>query len=98
MPEQTEVQILCIFKQSDLKYNILLFLQLISDQTPLHIAASVSNCRSTAMSLLMHPKIKPDLINNSKDTAADIARRAGRFYDIFEMGHSAFSNVISLID
>lgn len=67
-------------------------------QTPLHIAASVSQCRNTAVSLLFHPDVKPDVVNNSNDTAAALARRTGPNAAIFEMGHSAFQNSIGLID
>lgn len=69
-----------------------------TDQTPLHIAASVSKCRPMAMALLFHPDIDPDLLNNSNEKAAEIARRSGRALPIFQMGHSAFRNQIGLID
>lgn len=67
-------------------------------QTPLHIAASVSHCRDTAVSLLFHPDVQPHVRNNSNDTAAELARRTGPTSAIFEMGHPAFQNTIGLID
>lgn len=67
-------------------------------QTPLHIAASVSRCRETAVSLLFHPDVQPSVVNNSNDTAAELARRTGPTSAIFEMGHTAFQNKIGLID
>lgn len=69
-----------------------------SDQTPLHIAASVTNCRETVMALLLHPGIKPDLLNNSNEKASEIARRSGRSFPMFQMAHSAFTNKLGLID
>lgn len=60
------------------------------NQTALHIAATVSNCRESAVTLLMDRKIQAQKLNNSKDTAAEIARRTGLSLPIFDMGHSAF--------
>lgn len=68
------------------------------DQTPLHIAASVSNCREMAMTMMLNPNIQPHLINNSNETAADIARRSGLTFPIFEMAHSAFADNANRID
>ncbi|XP_055547631.1 ankyrin repeat domain-containing protein 49 [Wyeomyia smithii] len=68
------------------------------EQTPLHIAASVSNCRSTLMTLLMDERIKIDLLNNSGETAADIAKRTGLSYPLFKMGHSALTVETGLLD
>ncbi|XP_037946014.1 ankyrin repeat domain-containing protein 49-like [Teleopsis dalmanni] len=59
-------------------------------QTPLHIAATVSSCRSTALLLLMDVNINNDLLNNSEDTAQQIAKRSGMTYPIFEMGNPAY--------
>lgn len=67
-------------------------------QTPLHIAATVSNCRETAMTLLMEPNCNTGALNNSGETAAEIARRTGLSYPIFEMGHSAFTVETGLVD
>ncbi|XP_055301191.1 ankyrin repeat domain-containing protein 49 [Sitodiplosis mosellana] len=67
-------------------------------QTPLHIAATVSNCRETAMTLLMEPNCNASALNNSAETAAEIARRTGRLYPLFEMGHSAFTVETGLVD
>lgn len=67
-------------------------------QTPLHIAATVSNCRGTAMTLLMEPNIDAAALNNSNETAADIARRTGLTFPVFEMGHSAYAVDTGLID
>ncbi|KAJ6633300.1 Ankyrin repeat domain-containing protein 49 [Pseudolycoriella hygida] len=68
------------------------------DQTPLHIAASVSNCREMAMTLMLNPGVEPHLTNNSKETAADIARRTGLTFPVFEMAHSAFVDNVNRID
>lgn len=78
--------------------SLFLFLMVFSDQTPLHIAASVSKCRSTAMTLLFHPDIDPNLLNNSNEKAAEIAKRSGRAFPIFQMADTAFQNKIGLID
>lgn len=67
-------------------------------QTPLHIAATVSDCRESAMTLLFQPDINAGALNNSEETAAQIARRTGLTYPIFEMGHSAFQVETGLID
>lgn len=67
-------------------------------QNPLHIAATVSNCRRTAMTLMLDDKIKPATLNNSNETAAEIARRTGLTFPVFEMGHSAFTVDTGLID
>lgn len=67
-------------------------------QTALHIAATVSNCRETAMTLMMEPNCNTAALNNSNETAAEIARRTGMSYPIFEMGHSAFSVETGLVD
>lgn len=61
------------------------------DQTPLHIAATVSNCTASAATLLFSRHIKADLLNNSQETAADIARRTGLSLPVFEMGHTVFN-------
>lgn len=67
-------------------------------QTPLHIAATVSNCRNVASILLLDRNIDPDALNNSEETAADIAKRTGLTYPVFEMGHSAYRVETGLID
>lgn len=67
-------------------------------QTPLHIAATVSNCRETAMTLMLEPNCDTDALNNSAETAAEIARRTGLSYSLFEMGHSAFKVETGLVD
>lgn len=54
-------------------------------QTPLHVAATVSDCRDTVVTLLFDANIKPELLNNSGETAAAIARRTGSTYPIFDM-------------
>lgn len=68
------------------------------DQTPLHIAASVSHCREMAMTLMLHPDVQPHLTNNSNETAADIARRTGLTFPVFEMAHAAFGDNENRID
>lgn len=67
-------------------------------QTPLHIAATVSSCRETAMTLMMDEHCNANALNNSNETAADIARRTGLTYPVFEMGHSAYTVETGLID
>lgn len=67
-------------------------------QTPLHVAATVSNCRETAMTLMLEPKCDATLLNNSNETAGDIARRTGLSYPMFEMGHPAYSVETGMID
>ncbi|XP_053696099.1 ankyrin repeat domain-containing protein 49 [Sabethes cyaneus] len=68
------------------------------DQTPLHIAATVSNSRSTLMTLLMDDRIKPDFLNNSGETAADIAKRSGLSFPLFKMGQSALRVETGILD
>lgn len=67
-------------------------------QTPLHISATVSNCRETAMTLLMEPNCNTGALNNSAETAAEIARRTGLSHPVFGMGHSAFTVETGLVD
>lgn len=67
-------------------------------QNPLHIAATVSNCRQTAMTLMLDDKFDAATLNNSNETASDIARRTGLTFSIFEMGHTAFKVNTGLID
>lgn len=67
-------------------------------QTPLHIAATVSDCRESAMTLLMESNIDAAALNNSNETAGDIARRTGLTFPVFEMGHSAYKVDTGLID
>lgn len=68
------------------------------DQTPLHITATVSNCRSTLVTLLMDDRIMPDLLNNSGETAAAIAKRGGMAYPLFGMAQSALTVETGLLD
>ncbi|XP_065081217.1 ankyrin repeat domain-containing protein 49 [Ochlerotatus camptorhynchus] len=68
------------------------------DQTPLHITATVSNCRSTLVTLLMDDRVKPGLLNNSEETAADIAKRGGMSYPMFAMAQSALTVETGLLD
>lgn len=68
------------------------------DQTPLHITASVSTCRDTLVTLLMNPKLNPDLKNNSDDSAYQIAKRTGLTEPLFGMIHPALSVETGLIE
>uniref|UniRef100_A0A034WR57 Ankyrin repeat domain-containing protein 49 n=1 Tax=Bactrocera dorsalis TaxID=27457 RepID=A0A034WR57_BACDO len=68
------------------------------DQTPLHVAATVSNCRNTSTVLFMNENINSRALNNSEETAEDIARRTGLTYPIFEMGHPAYEVETGIID
>jgi ankyrin repeat protein len=68
------------------------------DQTPLHITTSVSACRDTIVTLFMNPKINTELLNNSHETAAQIAKRTGFALPLFDMVDSALSVETGLID
>ncbi|XP_058451544.1 ankyrin repeat domain-containing protein 49 [Malaya genurostris] len=68
------------------------------DQTPLHVTATVSNSRNTLITLLMDERIKPDLKNNSNETAADIARRSGDMLPLFKMAQSALTVETGILD
>lgn len=68
------------------------------DQTPLHIATTVSACRDTLVTLFMDPKLKPDMRNNSDETAFQIAKRTGLTAPLFDMVHPALSVETGLID
>lgn len=68
------------------------------DQTPLHITTTVSACRSTLVSLFMNPKLKPELRNNSDETAYQIAKRTGLTAPMFDMVHPALSVETGLLD
>lgn len=68
------------------------------DQTPLHIASTVSACRDTLVTLFMDPKLKPDMRNNSDETAFQIAKRTGLTAPLFDMVHPALSVETGLID
>lgn len=67
-------------------------------QTPLHIAATVSDCRDTLVALLSHDRIKPELLNNSEETAFAIARRTGTSYPVFEMFKKGVQVETGLVD
>ncbi|XP_073821842.1 ankyrin repeat domain-containing protein 49 [Musca autumnalis] len=67
-------------------------------QTPLHVAATVSNCRNTATTLLMDTNINPRSLNNSEETAEEIAKRTGLSAPLFEMGHAAYEVETGIID
>ncbi|XP_065357723.1 ankyrin repeat domain-containing protein 49 [Calliphora vicina] len=67
-------------------------------QTPLHVAATVSNCRNTATVLLMDQNINAKALNNSDETACEIALRSGLTGPVFEMAHSAYDIETGLID
>ncbi|KAL0279672.1 UNVERIFIED_CONTAM: hypothetical protein PYX00_001177 [Menopon gallinae] len=54
-------------------------------QTPLHLAASFGNAKETLQLLLMNPKLKPDLKNDTNETAFDIAQRTGTCYGLFQL-------------
>lgn len=67
-------------------------------QTPLHVAATVSNCRNTSTVLLMNPNINARALNNSEETAEQIAIRTGLTGPVFEMTHCAYDLETGLID
>lgn len=60
------------------------------DQTPLHIACTVSDCRDTIVTLFMNEKLDPNILNNSGETAFQIAKRTGLSTGYFEMMKSGF--------
>lgn len=68
------------------------------DQTPLHVAATVSSCRDTICTLLNDPNVKPELLNNSNETAFQIARRTGTTYPVFDMAKTAFNVEVGMVD
>lgn len=53
--------------------------------TPLHLAAGNRDSRDTLELLLMNRYIKPELKNNSQETASDIARRTSIYHYLFEI-------------
>ncbi|KAL9928002.1 ankyrin repeat domain-containing protein 49 isoform 1-T2 [Glossina fuscipes fuscipes] len=67
-------------------------------QTPLHVTATISNCRNTATLLLMDRNINAQALNNSEETAEQIALRTGLTGPVFEMGHPAYDIETGLID
>lgn len=50
------------------------------------------------MTLMMEEDCDASIRNNSDETAADIARRTGLTFPVFEMGHSAYTVETGLID
>lgn len=66
---------------------------MLSGQTPLHIAASHGASYESVQLLLMDPYIKPELLNNSNETAYDIARRSSKYYHIFDMANPALNGI-----
>nr|CAI5860274.1 unnamed protein product [Callosobruchus analis] len=54
-------------------------------QTPLHIAASHGANYETVQLLLSHPYIDASIKNNSGETAADLAKRGSKYYNIFDV-------------
>lgn len=60
------------------------------DQTPLHIACTVSDCRDTLIELFLDDRLDPNIVNNSGETALQIAKRTGPCAPLFEMTLPAF--------
>lgn len=56
------------------------------------MAATHAKNYATVQLLLMHPYINPNLKNNSGETAADIARRSSKYYNIFDMVDPVLDN------
>ncbi|XP_046388295.1 ankyrin repeat domain-containing protein 49-like [Ischnura elegans] len=52
--------------------------------TPLHLASSSSNARDTLILLLLNPNLDPSILNNSGETASQVARRSGPNHSLFE--------------
>lgn len=70
--------------------------------TPLHLAASHSNSLKPNTShilefLLSKRDLKPGLRSSSGETAADVARRSGPFYFLFEMVEDCVNVVPSVV-
>lgn len=62
-------------------------------QTPLHVASASSHNSPTLQLLLLHPDIKPNLVNSSNDTAEQIARRTGKYYPLFEITEPCLNDI-----
>ncbi|XP_021941553.1 ankyrin repeat domain-containing protein 49-like isoform X2 [Zootermopsis nevadensis] len=60
-------------------------------QTPLHLAASNSCAKDTLQVLLLHPDIQTDLKNRAGESAADLARRCGKYSCFFEMAETCIN-------
>lgn len=73
----------CIVLRCKLSFNI--FFNYCKGQTPLHIAAAHGADSDLAQVLLMHPYLKPNKLNNSKDTPTDIANRSSKYHNIFDI-------------
>lgn len=58
---------------------------MITDQTPLHIAAAHGAQYDTVQFLLMDPYLKTNIKNKTGETAYDIAKRSSKYYNMFEM-------------
>ncbi len=57
-------------------------------QTPLHLAASQKHCKETIILLLTNSFINTNLINNSGETATQVATRSCEHYRLFEIADS----------
>lgn len=55
------------------------------DQTPLHLVSATSHNSPALQLLLLHSDINPFIVNSSGDTADQVARRATKYYPIFEI-------------
>ncbi|KAI8484366.1 PREDICTED: ankyrin repeat domain-containing protein 49-like isoform X1 [Branchiostoma belcheri] len=53
--------------------------------TPLHVAASNANAKQALVLLLSNRYIDPNILNDSSESAFDLARRSGPHYHLFEM-------------
>jgi len=71
--------------------NFVIFL----DQTPLHIASSISHCKKMLQLLLLHPDVDPFIKNKSGDYPQDIAKRTGIYNYIFKMSDPAINYIKS---
>lgn len=58
----------------------------------MHIAANHGASYDTVQILLMHSYIKPNLKNNNGEIPIDIARRASKYYNVFEMADPILYN------
>ena len=58
-------------------------------QTPLHWAAANDRARETLILLLNHPDLQPELINGQGDTALDVAKRCGKYAELFVMAEES---------
>lgn len=65
------------------------------EQTPLHIATSISHCKKMLQLILLHPDVDPFVKNKSGDFPRDIARRTGIYDYLFDTTEPAINYIKS---